>query len=138
MAPPSNAVYGAIGAAVGAAVLLWSSSSGSQEPTVRTRAVYVVAQPVRFAGIDLTQMVHDNITREIGMSIEAVSHWGVLIINDETGEAFQWDLMSDNLLKPFKNVVYRTPITAKLADRWSHFIEIGHTTKTDAEIKKIG
>jgi len=90
------------------------------------------------AGINISQTVHDNITHEIRMSLEAVSHWGVLVIDDENGKTFQWDLMSDETWKPFKIVIYRNTITQELAAKWSHSVEIGHTTKTDEMIRQTG
>ncbi len=89
MAVDPKIVHGAIGAAISAATLLWLSSSNSKKFPPRTRAVFVVAQPLGVAGINISQTVHDNITHEIRMSLEAVSHWGIFVIDDESGEAFQ-------------------------------------------------
>jgi hypothetical protein len=121
MAPDPKTVYGAIGAAA----LLWPSSSNSKKAPPGTRAVFVVGQPVESAEINISQTVHDNITHEIRMSLEAVSHWGVLVIDDESGETFQWDLMSNETWKPFKIVIYRNTITQELAASGRILLRLG-------------
>lgn len=141
--------FGIIGAgtwlAYKAAKTVVSSLTGSTtdqiNPTAgskRERHVYLISSEVDFRNYKFSKLLHAHFTSKFGGSLYAVSHWGVVVLDAQTREAVQIDLMSQNMKRPGKNNLRMRTVDAAVESEWLNVVFVGKSTRTDAEIRDIG
>ena len=112
-----TARYGTI--TVGAAALLSMALSAASKSFRNNREVYLVGSSVELGSLRISKPLHDFISSKFGFSLEAVSHWGVVVRDnsDPTNvSSTQYDLWSATAPK---NELRHRLVTKDISDAYT-------------------
>ncbi|PSR90652.1 hypothetical protein BD289DRAFT_365811 [Coniella lustricola] len=103
----------------------------------KTSAVLVATSAIDLNGIQVTKLASKVLAKHAGLSLEALSHWALVVVDRGTGTCYLYDLMSDQMLpttKVMKNYPRCFPVTEQMVESWTSCSYIGETTMTHDQI----
>ncbi|KAB5559987.1 hypothetical protein GE09DRAFT_1115182 [Coniochaeta sp. 2T2.1] len=114
--------------------LVYDSSSS-------TKAVLLVMTPIQLGTVQLSKNVHGMLAKHVGMSLDSVSHLGLIVVDRSMCETnYCYELMSDqktlNMLG--KNYARSEEITAEMVEAWKCCYYVGETTRSHDEVQNLG
>ncbi|KAL6708084.1 hypothetical protein ACN47E_003518 [Coniothyrium glycines] len=109
-------------------------------PGAINRAVFLITTPIAFGKVEVSRKSYDLLAKHVGMSMNSVSHWAVVVVDRGLGSTWTYDLMSDQLkIQMLMNNYFRVyEATDEFISTWSSCYYIGETTKTHEEIQVLG
>lgn len=104
------------------------------------RAVFLITTPIAFGKLELSRKTYDLLAKHVGMSLNSVSHWAVVVVDRGLGPTYTYDLMSDQLkVQMLMNNYFRVyEATEEFIATWSSCYYVGETTKSHEEIRWLG
>lgn len=60
-----------------------------------TSAVFVATSEIDINGIQVTKLASKILAKNAGLSLDALSHWALVVVNRGEGVCYLYDLMSD-------------------------------------------
>ncbi|CAN8102818.1 unnamed protein product [Discula destructiva] len=103
----------------------------------KTSAVLIAVSEIDINGIKVTKLASKVLAKQAGLSLDALSHWALVIVDRGDGPCYLYDLMSDQLLpttKVMKNYPRCFQVTEEMVASWTSCSYIGETTHTNDEI----
>lgn len=61
------------------------------------RAVFLVTTPIAFGRVEVSRKTYELLAKHVGMSMNSISHWAVVVVDRGLGPTYVYDLMSDQL-----------------------------------------
>jgi hypothetical protein len=109
-------------------------------PGAPHKAVFLVTTPISFGMIKLSKGTYNLLAKHVGMSMNSVSHWLVVVIDRGLGPCYYYELMSDNMAPNAlgKNYFRSGEISPRFIEKWSSCYFVGETTKPHEEIEMLG
>lgn len=109
-------------------------------PQARGRAVFLITTPIAFGRLELSRKTYDLLAKHVGMSMNSISHWAVVVVDRGLGPTYAYDLMSDQLkVQMLMNNYFRVyEVTEEFISTWSSCYYVGETTKRHEEIQTLG
>ncbi|KAH8907782.1 hypothetical protein BR93DRAFT_566181 [Coniochaeta sp. PMI_546] len=105
-----------------------------------TKAVLLVMTPIQLGTVQLSENIHGMLAKHVGMSLDSVSHWGLIVVDRSLCETnYCYELMSDqktlNMLG--KNYARSEEITAEMITTWKCCYYVGETTRSHSDILNL-
>ncbi|KAJ4983601.1 hypothetical protein SVAN01_10920 [Stagonosporopsis vannaccii] len=104
------------------------------------RAVFLITTPIAFGRLELSRKTYDLLAKHVGMSLNSISHWAVVVVDRGLGPTYAYDLMSDQLkVQMLMNNYFRVyEVSEEFIATWSSCYYVGETTKRHEEIQFLG
>ena len=106
--------------------------SGSIEQV--DKFVYVVARDIDYPLFN-TNMIYRFWGKKAGISLVALSHWSVVVIDPRSVTSLMYELMSP---VPSRNKLMVHKVDANIARKWTLWDFAGKTNMSDEDIREIG
>ncbi|KAF3767557.1 hypothetical protein M406DRAFT_41078, partial [Cryphonectria parasitica EP155] len=100
-------------------------------------AVLVATSLIDINGIQVTKLASKILARHAGLSLEALSHWALVVVDRGEGVCYLYDLMSDRERLVMKNYPRCFPVTEQMVESWTGCSYIGETTRTHDQILEL-
>lgn len=109
-------------------------------PQAPGRAVFLITTPIAFGKLELSRKTYDLLAKHVGMSMNSVSHWAVVVVDRSLGPTYTYDLMSDQLkVQMLMNNYFRVyEASEEFIATWSSCYYVGETLKSHEEIQYLG
>jgi hypothetical protein len=109
-------------------------------PQAPSRAVFLITTPIAFGRLELSRTTYDLLAKHVGMSMNSVSHWAVVVVDRSLGPTYTYDLMSDQLkVQMLMNNYFRVyEASEEFIASWSSCYYVGETLKSHEEIQYLG
>jgi hypothetical protein len=100
----------------------------------------LITTPIAFGRLELSRKTYDLLAKHVGMSMNSVSHWAVVVVDRSLGPTYTYDLMSDQLkVQMLMNNYFRVyEATEEFISTWSSCYYVGETLKSHEEIQYLG
>lgn len=104
------------------------------------KAVFLITTPISFGVVKLSEGSYNLVAKHFGMSLDAVSHWLIAVIDRGLGPCHYYELMSDNMALNAigKNYFRSGEISRNFIGVWSSCYYIGETTQPHEQIEQLG
>ncbi|KAH6658065.1 hypothetical protein BKA67DRAFT_557072 [Truncatella angustata] len=104
------------------------------------KAVFLVTIPIAFGRFKLSHNAYSLLARHVGMSMDAVSHWAIAVIDRTLAPSYFYELMSDDLALNalMRNQFRFEEITSEYITSWTSCYYIGETTQSHEQILQLG
>ncbi|KAJ4422303.1 hypothetical protein N0V82_003058 [Gnomoniopsis sp. IMI 355080] len=106
----------------------------------KSLAVLVATSEIDINGVKVTKLASKVLAKQAGLSLDALSHWALVVVDRGDGPCYLYDLMSDQMLpttKIMKNYPRCFPVTEEMVESWTSCSYVGETTRTHDEILSI-
>ncbi|PSN63407.1 hypothetical protein BS50DRAFT_637900 [Corynespora cassiicola Philippines] len=109
-------------------------------PNSPGRAVFLITTPINFGKLEFSKKTYDLLAKHVGMSLNSISHWAVVVVDRGLGPTYAYDLMSDQLkVQMLMNNYFRVyEVTSEFIASWSSCYYVGETMKRHEEIQALG
>ncbi|KAF1928672.1 uncharacterized protein M421DRAFT_420556 [Didymella exigua CBS 183.55] len=109
-------------------------------PQAPGRAVFLITTPIAFGKLEVSKKTYDLLAKHVGMSMNSVSHWAVVVVDRSLGPTYTYDLMSDQLkVQMLMNNYFRVyEASEEFIASWSSCYYVGETLKSHEEIQYLG
>ncbi|KZM25229.1 uncharacterized protein EKO05_0007386 [Ascochyta rabiei] len=109
-------------------------------PQTIGRAVFLITTPISLGKVEISRRTYDLLAKHVGMSMNSISHWAVVVVERGLGPSYAYDLMSDQLkIQMLMNNYFRVyEATPEFIAQWSSCYYVGETMKSHEEIQALG